>query len=157
MILATFGPAQLLFLFVIFAAVITVAVLYFITLQNSLKQVDRSRRLTEPGNVWLMFIPLFNIVYGFILYPNICDSVKAEYKHRGLPADGDFGRSIGITMPILNLAGIIPFIGSLAGLANLILFIIFWSKMAGYKNKLASTPNVSSDGFNISDSDLLDN
>ena len=61
----------------VFAGAILVAVFYLLNLQNLLKQITPANRQVEPGNVWLMFIPLFNIIYPFILYPKITDSVKA--------------------------------------------------------------------------------
>ena len=136
------GGAFFLILFLVFAAAITVAVFYLLNLQNLLKEIDPKNREVEPGNVWLMFIPFFNWIYPFILYPKIADSVKAEYASRGLAPQGDFGRSLGITMPILGLCGIIPFLGYLASLANLVLFIIFWVKMAGFKNQLRSSKSM---------------
>lgn len=139
---------------IIGAAVIIPAVFYFITLQKTLEQVSPNNREVPPTNVWLMFIPLFNIVYGFILYPKICDSVRKEYEFRGLPSSGDFGKGLGTAMPILNICGIIPVLGGLAGIANFVIWIIFWSKMAGYKNELFRTP---SEGNGIGSSpDLLD-
>ena len=128
----------------LFAAAIgiTITVFYLLNLQNLLKEIDPKNREVEPGNVWLMFIPFFNWIYPFILYPKIADSVKAEYAARGLEPQGDFGRSLGITMPILGLCGIIPFLGYLASLANLVLFIIFWVKMAGFKNQLRNSKSL---------------
>lgn len=161
MTLAVFGPQQAILVVVLLVA-IAIAIVYLLTLQNTLKQVERANRQVEPGNVWLMLIPLFNVVYAFFLYPQICDSVKAEYRYRGLNASGDFGRSLGVTMPILSICRILPVIGPLSALANLVIFIIFWAKMAGYKSKLESTPRgqgdiSTNDEFIISNSDLLDN
>lgn len=146
--------AMLIVLFIALAIGITITVLYLLNLQNLLKEVDPKNREVEPGNVWLMFIPLFNIIYPFILYPKIADSVKNEYAARNMPAQGDFGRGLGITMPILSLCGIIPILGGLAGLANIVLFIIFWVKMAGFKNELKNNPK----GFGglSSSADILD-
>lgn len=141
-------------IFVIVAVVLVLVIVYLLTLQNVLKQVGSKNREVEPGNVWLMLIPFFNIVYGFILYPKICDSIKNEYQSRGLRENGDFGRGMGIAMPILNLCGIIPIIGGLAGLANLIIWIVFWSKMSGYKTTLINSPS-SNDGMSNRE-DLLD-
>lgn len=143
-----------LFLFIVFAGVVLVSVFYLLNLQNLLKQIAPANRQVEPGNVWLMFIPLFNIIYPFILYPKIADSVKLEMESRGMAEQGDYGRGIGIALPVLGLCGVIPFIGVLASLANLVLFIIFWVKMAGYKTKLmTSSPSQGGVGSN---SDLLD-
>lgn len=149
-ILASLG----IFFFIIIAGAILVFVLYLINLQNLLKEIKPENRQVEPGNVWLMFIPLFNLIYPFILYPKICDSTKAEFQSRGLNDVGDFSKSVGITMPILSLCGWIPILGGLAGIANLVLFIIFWAKTADYKNQLKSNPA----GSNIlsSSKDLLD-
>ncbi len=157
MILGVFGPAQVLLLIVIIGGVIVLNVFYLLTLQNTLKEVDPSRRQVPPSNVWLMFIPLFSMVYAFILYPKISDSVKAEYQYRQLSPDGDFGRTLGITMAALSIAGIVPYIGTLIGLANFVILIIFWTKMSGYKNHLARSPKTGDGAFNISNSDLLDN
>ena len=128
--------ALIVFLLIFGIAGIVVAVFYLLNLQNLLKEISPKNREVEQGNVWLMFIPLFNIIYPFILYPKICDSTRNEYEARGMGAQGDFGRTIGIVMPILGLCGWIPVLGGLASLANLVLFIIFWVKMAGYKNQL---------------------
>ena len=150
------GPALVILILFVLAA-IALNVLYLLTLQNTMKQVGEPRRQVPPANVWLMFIPLFNIIYPFILYPKICDSVKAEYNYRGLPQQGDFARSIGVTMPILSLVGIVPVIGPLASIAGLVLFIIFWTKMAGFKNYLIANPGTNGSADIGSSSDLLDN
>ncbi len=145
MILGIFGPAQAIFLvllfFIIIGGSILILVFYLLNMQNLLKQIKTENRLVEPGNVWLMFIPLFNLIYPFILYPRICDSVKKEFEDRGMEESGDYGRSIGITLPILGLCGFIPFLGVLASIASIVLFIIFWVKLAGYKNALNQKGN----------------
>jgi hypothetical protein len=122
-------------IFIVIAALV-VGILYLLTLQNLLNRVKPENRTVSPGNVWLLLIPIFNWIYPFILYPKISESVSKEFQSRGIPADGDFGKGLGITIPILTLCGIIPVIGALAGLANLVIWIIFWAKMAKYKNQL---------------------
>ena len=149
-----FGAAIVGFVLIVLAISLTIAILYLMNLQNLMKEVNQKNRLVEPGNVWLMLIPLFNIIYPFILYPKICDSVKAEFEYRGKPEVGDYGRSLGITMPILGLVGFVHFLGTFAGLANLVIFIIFWVKMAEFKNKLRKIPKTG-DGLSSS-KDLID-
>ena len=150
---AAFGIIIILILVAI-AISITIAVLYLLTLQNVLKEIAPQNRLVEPSSVWLMFIPLFNLIYPFILYPKISESLRNEYNFRGIGKVGDYGRGIGITMPILGLCGWIPIIGGLAGLANLILFIIFWVKMSEFKNELKKSPKTNNGVSN--NNDLLD-
>ncbi|MBU3713870.1 MAG: hypothetical protein FGM46_02875 [Ferruginibacter sp.] len=123
-------------IFIIIIALV-VGILYLLTLQNLLNRISPQNRSVDPGNVWLMLIPFFNLIYAFILYPKISESVANEYASRGLPPQDDFGKSLGVIMPILSLCSFIPFLGGLAGIANLVIWIIFWSKMSGYKKQLS--------------------
>jgi len=124
---------------------IGVYVLFLINLQNLLKQVSPQNRQVPPANVWLLFIPLFSIVYQFILYPKISDSVEQEFRSRGTRLPGDYGRNLGMAMAILSVVSMfqyigIPYIGNLASLAGLIIFIVYWVKTAELKNKLIALP-----------------
>jgi len=130
-------PEILLIIPFILAVALLPGILYLLTLQNVLKRVSPENRLVPAENVWLMLIPLFNIIYPFILYPKISDSIANEYAARGMSPDGDFGKGLGTAMPILGLCSVIPLLGILAGLGNFVIWIIYWSKMSGYKNSLA--------------------
>jgi hypothetical protein len=116
---------------------IVVAVLYLLTLQNLLKRVATENRVIEPGKVWLMLIPLFGLVYAFILYPKISESLKNEFSKRGLTDSGDYGKSLGTAMAVLGLCGFIPILGGFASIADLVIWIIYWVKMSEYKSKLS--------------------
>lgn len=156
-----FGLVYVLFLLILIGGMITLMVFYYKNLQDTLKEVAVHNQQIPPGNVWLMFIPLFNIVYGFILYPKISDSIRLEFEERGHSQPGDYARGIGITMPILSVCGIIPVLGYLAGVANLVLWIVYWVKMSEFKNTLRSLPAVSASGVGTgvkftASNDLLD-
>ncbi len=118
---------------------ILIAVFYLLNLQNLLKSIKEENRDVEPSNVWLMFIPFFNIVYAFILYPKISSSVKKEFESRGVSNNDDGARNLGIALAITGAVAIlpIPLISQLVGLGNLVLFIVWWVKTAGFKNKLS--------------------
>ena len=98
--------------------------------------VRPTNRLTEVGNIALTFIPFFNLVYGFIVYPKICDSIKNEFNELGIEEKGDFGKALAITFQILLLTFIIPFLNILSIIAALIVGIVFWVKINEFKNKL---------------------
>lgn len=53
-------------------------VLFLITCQRLLEQVSPENRRMPPGNVWLMLIPVFNMVYNFIMNARMSDSIRAE-------------------------------------------------------------------------------
>jgi uncharacterized membrane protein YbhN (UPF0104 family) len=148
---------ETIILVTLFALIIgvVVTIFYLLTLQNVLKEVKNENRLVPPVNVWLMFIPFFNLIYPFILYPKISDSIKNEYASRGLNPKGDFSRQIGISIPIIALCSMIPVLGTFASLAYLIVFIIFWVKMGEYKNELIRTRNLINNSIS-NNPDLLD-
>lgn len=155
---------MLIFMILIVIGVILLFVFFLLNLQNLLKEVSPSNRLVPPANVWLMFIPLFNYIYPFILYPKISESVKREFQDRGLGSKGDFSKGLGITMAVLGIVALfnnlkisnaLIILGSLAAFANLVLFIIYWVKTAEYKKTLKMSPKGEAVvGYS---SDLLDN
>lgn len=132
--LIAMGGAIILIFVVI---VIVVAVLYLLNLQNLMKSIKEENREVSPGNVWLMLIPLFSIVYAFILYPKISASIKKEFESREINTAGDGAKNLGLALAITGAASIlpIPVLGGLIGLANLVIFIMWWVKTAGFKNQ----------------------
>jgi hypothetical protein len=125
------------------------AILFLITQQNTLKAIQPQNRSMAPGEVWLQLIPLFNLIWMFIVVTRISDSIRKEFHSRaensllGLPDPSLVAEmnkrptyDIGIAYCVLNLCGIVPVIGTFAGLAGLICWIIYWVKLAEYKNKL---------------------
>jgi len=127
---------------------LTISILFLLTIQNTLKEIKSTNRTVEPSNVWLMLIPIFNYIYGFILYPKISQSLKNEFEFRGLTENGDFGRSLGMALPILSLISFVPIIGGIAGFANLIIWIIYWAKISALKNTLINSQVGNKYGFN---------
>jgi hypothetical protein len=147
----------IVFLLVFLAGIVVVVVFYLKNLQELLNECNPANRQMPSANVWLMFIPLFNIVYRFIMYPKISESLRLEFESRGATQPGDYLKGLGLGMAITGTLSVIPFqpIRSIGGLAVLILMIIYWVKSAEFKNKLRALPKA--DGVRISSSsDLLD-
>ncbi|MBI4680338.1 MAG: hypothetical protein HY753_03805 [Nitrospirae bacterium] len=90
----------------------------------------------KPGMVWLQLIPLFNIVWHFIIVLNMAKSLDKEFKERGLKTASMPGQSIGMAMCILGVVSIIPYIGVLFGLAGIVCWIIYWIKISGYSSQI---------------------
>lgn len=154
-----FGAVEALLILVFCGGLIVLAVFYLKNLQDLLRECDSKNRQVPPGNVWLMFIPLFNYVYGFILYLKISETLKREFEYRNAPQSGDYLKVLGILMPSMNVAGLIPIpiIKGLLGLGGLVIFIIYWVQSANLKNKLRSLPKGDDNGIRFSDNpDLLD-
>lgn len=93
----------------------------------------------SPSNVWLLFIPLFNFIWQFIVVDKIAQSIAAECARLNIPVKEDkptYG--IGLAWNICNFLIIIPFLG---GLASLITFIIYWVKVSDYKKRIETNQN----------------
>jgi hypothetical protein len=131
-----FGIGILFLYLILIAGVMLLVVYYYKTFIDAMTYVRPQNRVTGTGNILFMWIPLFSLVYGFIIYPKICESIKNEYRSLGLAPDGDFGKSLAITMCALSFGAFIPFINFLTPIAILVVWIIFWVKINGYKEIL---------------------
>jgi hypothetical protein len=135
-----------IFVLVILAIALTIHIFYLLTLHRCYSLIRPRNRLMEPAMVWLNLVPFLNIVWIFFTTQRLAESLRDEYHDRRLQGDGDFGKSLGLIYPILNLVGIIPYIGALFGLAAFICWIIYWVKIAGYNRELREDDLNRSDG-----------
>jgi hypothetical protein len=131
-------PALGIFFFISAAIGIVIAVLFILTLRKALERCAPQNRTTSPDSAWLLLIPLFNMVWGFILYPRISESLEREFRQRNLPIEPQPAKSLGLALAILQVCCIIPLVGILAGLGALICFIMYWVKISGYSNRLGA-------------------
>jgi hypothetical protein len=100
-----------------------------------------------------MLIPVFNLVWPFLLIGHIARSLHNEFQARGIPiAETKPAKGIGLAMCILNATqaiavfaalatnpGFIPLLSFTTGLAALICWIIYWVNVAGYSRKLVAS------------------
>lgn len=115
---------------VIMLVVLIVAIIYLLRLQKAVEAIAPESRKMSPGQVWLMLIPLFNIVWQFIMVHRIADSFKAEFQRLQVPYKEErptYG--VGIAMCILGVCGNIPVLGVFASLAGFICWIVYWVKV----------------------------
>ena len=112
---------------------------FLLSLNNLLEEVAPRNRAMSPGQVWLNFIPVFNLGWFIYTVVKVKDSVKAEYAARGWAPDGDFGYNVGLiagVLGILSVLGVIPFLGWMVSVAALICWIVYWLKVAELKKRL---------------------
>jgi hypothetical protein len=132
-----FQPVHLLVLLFFFGIFLIPAILYMLTLQNALSKCDPSVRKMDPGMVWLLLIPLFNLVWNFFVVTGIGQSLGAEFRRRGISSQEPCpAQSIGMAMAICQCCCIIPLLNVLAGLAYLVLWIVYWVKVAEFSRML---------------------
>lgn len=155
------GPF-LIILIVVILVIIGVYCLYLYNLQKTLMEVSEENRDVVPGYAWLLLIPYFGYYYGFVFYQKLSSSLEKEYQSRGLSHSGDYGKQLGLifasTLAASFVLGFVPalqMISSILSLGILVIWIIYWVKIAQFKNELMSSPK-GEGGFSMNDSDLLD-
>ncbi|HTL81326.1 MAG TPA: hypothetical protein VL651_06465 [Bacteroidia bacterium] len=134
------GPLFLgIFLCVLLVGIV-LQIFYLLTLQRTMELVHPQLRKMSPGQVWMVFIPIFGLIWNFMMVGYIADSLRDEFRARNVRVDEERpGYSVGLWMCILPLTGFLPFIGFFGSIAGLVCWIVFWTKMSGYKRLLEQT------------------
>ena len=126
---------------IVFLALFVPNCFFLLTLYRALSKCSRTSRAIEPGVVWLMLVPLFNFVWQFVVVTGIAKSLGSEFRARGVsglePAPG---KSVGIAMCVCALCRLVPLVNFIAFPACIILFVIYWSKIAGFSRILDRVP-----------------
>lgn len=140
---STGGPDDAAF-FVVFIVImlialvvgLAIAIVINLLLQAPLKAIPQEHRQIEPGQVWLLLIPIFNLFWAFKVFLAIPDSFKSFFNSIDRHDVGDCGRTIGMWYAICVLCSIVPCVNYIAGPASLVLLILFLVKMHGYKDEV---------------------
>lgn len=122
----------------VFLAIMLIPAIFFcLTLSKTLGKCAPQNREMAPGMVWLLFVPLLNIVWQFLVVIKVAGSLAKEFQARNLALDNPApGKTIGLAMCIAGICGVIPVVNFIAGPAALICWIVYWVKIAGYSKQL---------------------
>ena len=116
-------------------------IFYLLTLQNALSKCPPVSRTMDPAMVWLLLIPLFHLIWHFFVVMALAKSIGNEYRRRGIPCPDPLpGQSIGMAMCICGCFSIIPIINFIAGPVELVLWIMYWVKIAEFSRMLDFPP-----------------
>ena len=69
-------------------------------IRRTLLRVPRQYRQTSPSLVWLLFVPMVNLVWAFILAVRVPASIRAGLDAQGSSEGGDCGRGVGLAWAI---------------------------------------------------------
>ncbi len=137
LLIGNLDSAELSIYVLILVVVLVLFILYLATLQNTIKLINPENRQLEPGQVWLIFIPIFGLIWQFMMVTKIAESLKLEFEMREIPIDEEKpGYGIGIAYCVLFCCNIIPTIGGFTSIAGFICLGIYWNKINGYKRML---------------------
>ena len=106
------GPQEVFIAFLILAVGLLPTIFYCLTLSRALARCAPESRAMQPGMVWLLFIPAFNLVWNFIIVSALSRSLRSEFQRRGL-GEVDTGHTLGMAFSILACLSIIPIVNLL--------------------------------------------
>jgi hypothetical protein len=137
-----FQPWHLMVLFFFFGVFILVpAIFYILTLQKALEQCTPVSRTMEPALVWLLLVPFVHLVFSFFVVLALSRSLANEFANRRVTIpDPAPGQAVGLAMSICGCCCVIPLLGFVAIWAFLVLWIIYWVKIADYSRRLSMFP-----------------
>ena len=136
-----FAPVHLLILLIVAGFFMIPVIFFALTLQKALNKCAPQSRTLEPALVWLYLVPVVNLVFAFILVLGMAKSLRNEFDRRGIGVpDREPGQAIGIAMSVCACCSIIPLVGFLAFVAHLILWVIYWMKIAEFSKALDLHP-----------------
>jgi hypothetical protein len=121
---------------IIFAVSLGFAIFILILLSGLLKAVPQQYRQMEPGMVWLMLIPCFNLIWVFFVFVRIPKSYQNYFRARGEYNVGDCGESIGLWYAICTALSVIPCVNMITSMAGFVLLIVFLVKLHGLKGQI---------------------
>ena len=126
------GTFEIFFLLAVFIIILIPGILFLLTLQKTMNVVSPQNRKMPPSNVWLMLIPIFNIVWQFIMVDKISESIMEECAHLNIATkERKPTYNAGLTWNICNLISFIPALGAIA---SLVTFILYWVKVNEFKS-----------------------
>ncbi len=124
------GLFQLLFLLVFLVPYI----FFLLTLYRTTEQISVENRRLPPAQVWLLLIPLFNLIWMFVVINKLANSIRQECDRLNISySQPTPTKDIGNIFALLAIASLMPIIGFFFGLGAFICWIIYWTQVARYR------------------------
>jgi hypothetical protein len=119
-------------------AVIGLAITIFVAvlISGCYARIPQQYREMEPGMVYLILIPCLNFVWVFFVTLRLSQSFQKYFAAHGRVDVGDCGYQLGLWYSICTVASLIPCVGSVTGLAGLVLLILYLVKVMGLKSQI---------------------
>ena len=129
--------AGIFMIVLICAGVVLIPEIFFVlSMQKAIRRCSPENRTLTPGMAWLMLIPLFNLVWDFIVVKEVAATLEREFKKRNVPVEPSPGKNIGFAWCILSVGALIPLLGILSVMGAIVCWILYWAKIAGFSGML---------------------
>ncbi len=116
---------------------LAVLIIWLVVMNRALDQISHDIRKMEPGAVWLCLIPLFGLVWQFMVTNAVASGIAGEFAVRNMfPKESKPGAATGTTGCILMCCCIIPYAGIGIALIGLVFMIVHIAKISEYNKAL---------------------
>lgn len=119
---------------VVLGLLINAFVCWFVS--GCLQQIPADHRRMEPGQVWLLLIPCFGLIWNFQVFRRVPESFESYFASVGRTGFGDCGRNIGMWYSICGACSMIPILNYAAAPAALVLLIMNLVKLNQLKQEI---------------------
>jgi hypothetical protein len=133
-------PYMLPFFFLAVLVLFGLGVAYVLTLQRAISRCAPQNRATSPESAWFLLIPFFGMIWQFIFYPQLSETLEREFRARNLPIESEPAKKLGLAVAVLHVCWFLPVVHVFTGIAGLICLIVYWVKISGYSNQLGDYP-----------------
>lgn len=127
-------------MFVMFACALAIGAFICYQLYLAANQLPPANRKLPPASVFLLLIPVLNLFWLFYVVIKLSQGYQEYFAAHPRPDVGDCGYGIGLGWAVAALCSFVPFARIFAGLAALILMILYLVKMSQLRALVAAPP-----------------
>ncbi len=133
-----------LLLGIIFIIFLLIYISFIKTIIKTIELIAPANRLVQPQEAWYLLIPVFCLIWQFLLAGRLADSLKNEFISRkiALPSKRPTFVS-GLVLGINQILMFSPILGGLFSILFFILFASYWIAIKDTKNQLLGIPSKS--------------
>ena len=136
-----FWTAFLLLVSVVLAISFVVSIIVTWLIYRPYRQLPSSHQTLSPWIIWLLLVPLVNLVIMFLVAIKVPDSFRNYFQQLGNQSFGDCGKTFGLVWAIATVACLVPLLNYIAGIVSLVCMILFivklWTMAGNLKEKPA--------------------
>ena len=144
------NTVDLLYPLLVVSIIFLVPYCFFLLAQYSiLKAIQQPNRLMQPFEVWFQLVPVFGLIWQFVVVSRIADSIRNEYRSQkeisflGI-GDGELQENInervtystGFWYCVMVCCSLIPILGFFTGIGALVLWITYWRQLLRHKEQI---------------------
>jgi hypothetical protein len=136
------GPGEIIVILLVWSSLMMFVptIFYILTLKSAIEKCAPENQAMPTVQFWLLLVPLFTVVWHFIVVSRLTKSLGDEFRRRGIGNDPEPGGSLGITMCVLQACSLVPLLGILSSLAGFICWILYWVKISDCSRILSPNP-----------------